>query len=64
MSTKQQLVQMIDYIPEPDLVILLEVTRRFIPDDIETEEDREAHRQAMAEYAAGETINHNDINWD
>ncbi|MCR4909169.1 MAG: hypothetical protein K5985_10075 [Lachnospiraceae bacterium] len=64
MNAKNQIVQMIDYVPENDLAILLEVVKHFISDDIATPDDLEAHREAEAEYAAGETINHNDIKWD
>ena len=67
MTVKNQLLQMIEYVPEGELTILLEVVRRFVPvdvDDIVTEDDLEAHRIAMEEYAAGETIPHDAINWD
>ena len=45
----------------------MEVVRRFVPvdaDDIATEDDLKAHRTAMAEYANGQTVAHEDINWD
>lgn len=60
-------MQMINYVPESELPIILEVVRRFVPvdvDDIATAEDLAAHRVAMAEYAAGETVSHEAINWD
>ena len=65
MSVRSQLVEMIDTIPEPELHILLEVVRRFVPsDDVATADDLEAHRAAMREYASGETVAHEAINWD
>ena len=67
MSTKQQILEMVDLVPECDLSILLEVVKKFIPvgvDDLATAEDLEAHKAALAEYAAGETVGHNSINWD
>lgn len=67
MSVKNQLVEMIDFIPEEDLPILLEVVRHFLPvhgDDIATADDVEAHQAAMAEYAAGQTVPHEAVNWD
>ena len=67
MSVKSQLVEMIDFIPEGELSILLEVVRRFVPvnvDDIATADDLEAHRIAMEEYAAGQTVPHEAIKWD
>ncbi len=67
MTLKNQLLQMIEFIPEGELPILLEVVRRFVPvdvDDIATEDDLKAHRAAMEEYANGETVSHDAINWD
>lgn len=67
MTVKSQLLQMIEFVPENELPILLEVVRRFVPvdvDDIATTDDLEAHRAAMAEYVNGETVAHDAINWD
>ena len=67
MTIKSQLLQMIDFIPEGELPIILEVVRRFVPadvDDIATDEDLKAHRIAMEEFEAGETISDDAINWD
>ena len=67
MTVRNQLLQMIESVPEGELPILLEVVRRFVPvdvDDIATADDLEAHRVAMKEYANGETIAHDAINWD
>ena len=67
MSVKNQLLQMIEFVPEGELPILLEVVRRFVPvdvDDIATADDLEAHRIAMEEYANGETVAHDAVNWD
>lgn len=67
MSVKNQLLQMIEFVPEGELPILLEVVRRFVPvdvDDIATADDLEAHRIAMEEYANGETVSHDAVNWD
>ena len=54
-------------IPDEEMPILLEVVRRFIPtdiDDIATPDDIAACEQAMIEYRAGQTVSHNDIDWD
>lgn len=67
MSVKNQLLQMIEFIPESELPILLEVVRRFVPidlDDIATPDDLRAHQIAMEEFARGETIPHEAVNWD
>ena len=64
MSVREQLVGVIDCLPEDELSLLLEVARRFLPDDVATADDLEAHRIAMEEYAAGQTVPHDAINWD
>lgn len=65
MSTKAQILELVDLIPEQELSTILEVVRHFVPtDDILTDEDAAAHDEAMREYAAGETVAHNAINWD
>lgn len=63
MSIREQLVGVIDCLPETELSLLLEVARRFLPDDVATPEDLEDIRIAREEYANGETVAHNDINW-
>ncbi len=64
MSVRSQLVEMIGFVPEGELPILLEVVRRFVPVEAATPDDLEAHRIAMEEYAAGRTVPHDAINWD
>ena len=64
MSVRSQLVEMIGFVPEGELPILLEVVRRFVPVEAATPDDLKAHRIAMEEYAAGQTVPHDAINWD
>ena len=64
MTVKAQIVRMIDFIPDRELPIILEVVKRFAADDFATEDDLKAHRLAMQEYERGETASHNDIDWD
>ena len=64
MTVKAQIVRMIDFIPDRELPIILEVVKRFAADDFATEDDLKAHRLAMQEYERGEIVSHNDINWD
>ncbi len=61
---REQLVGVIDCLPETEQSLLLEIARRFLPDDIATPDDLEAIQQARAEYADGQTVPHNAINWD
>lgn len=61
---REQLVSMIDRLPETEQSLLLEIARRFLPDDITTPDDLEASQKARAEYARGQTVPHDAINWD
>ncbi len=67
MTVKTQILNMVELVPERELPIILEVVRRFVPtdiDDIATPDDITACQQAMKEYRAGQSISHNDIDWD
>ena len=67
MTVKAQIVEMMDFVPERELPIILEVVKRFIPSDIDdriTENDLNSHRRAMQEYRSGETVSHSKIDWD
>ncbi len=67
MTVKAQIVEMMDFVPERELPIILEVVKRFIPSDIDdrmTEDDLNSHRRAMQEYRSGETVSHGEIDWN
>lgn len=61
---REQLVGVIDCLPETEQSLLLEIARRFLPDDTATPDDLEDIRVARSEYARGETTPHDAINWD
>ena len=61
---REQLVGVIDCLPETEQSLLLEIARRFLSDDAATPDDLEAIREARAEYAGGQTILHEAINWN
>ncbi len=61
---RNQLVEIIDCLQEEDQTLLLEIARRFVPDDIATPDDMSAINAARAEYANGEAVSHDAINWD
>lgn len=61
---REQLVGVIDCLPETEQSLLLEIARRFLPDDVATPDDLADIQAARAEYANGETIPHEAINWD
>ena len=60
---RNQLVEVIDILPETEQSLLLEIARRFVPDDVATPDDLAAIEAARAEYAARETVPHDAINW-
>ncbi len=61
---KKQLTEIIDILPEQEQILLYEIAKRFVADDIATADDIAATNEARKEYANGETIDHNAINWD
>ena len=60
---REQLVGVIDCLPETEQSRLLEIARRFLPDDTASPDDLRDIQQARAEYDRGETIPHEAINW-
>lgn len=61
---REQLVEMIDCLPETEQTLLLEIARRFVPDDVATPDDLSAIEAARKEFADGETVRHDAINWN
>ena len=61
---KNQLLEIIDCMPEQEQLLLFEIAKRFISDDIATSDDLQAIAEAQKEYTEGKTVSHNDINWD
>lgn len=61
---RNQLVEMIDCLPEQEQVIVFEIVKRFVPDDVATADDLQAIKEAREEYVRGETVSHNNINWN
>ncbi len=61
---KQQLIDIVGVLPETEQALLLEIAKRFVSDDVATDDDLQAISLARAEYFAGETVGHSDINWD
>lgn len=60
---RKQLNEMIDCLPEQEQILLLEIVRRFVPDDVATADDLQAIKAADEEYENGEMTDHNNINW-
>ena len=61
---KNQLVDVIDVLPETEQLLLLEIAKRFVSDDVATDDDLAAIRAAREEFSRGETVSHDNINWN
>ena len=63
-AVKEQLFDVINHLPEQEQLLLFEIAKRFDADDIATVDDMQAVQLARAEYAAGETVDINAIDWN
>lgn len=61
---RKQLNDMIDCLQEQELILLFEIAKRFVSDDVATSDDLRAISAARDEFARGETVSHDAINWD
>ena len=65
MSIAEQINVIVEQMPEKRQSLILELINAMIsPDDILTDEDIADIKQARAEFARGEAIPVNAINWD
>jgi len=60
---KSQIVDMIDCLPECEQTLILEIVRRFVSDDVATPDDLRDIAQADEDFACGEFVRDEDINW-
>ena len=61
---KKQLVDVIDCLPEQEQILLFEIAKRFIADDVANADDVEAVRAARQDYTNCDTVNHDEISLD
>ena len=61
---RTQLVDMIDCLPEQEQLLVFEIVKRFIPDDVATPEDLADIKRANEEFERGEFTRHEDIDWN
>jgi len=61
---KNQLLNMIDCLSEQEQILIMELVKRIIPDDIATSDDLSAIKTAKYEYKRGEMTSHDDIVWN
>ena len=59
-----QINNMVAQLDEPEQVLVLEIIKRFLPDNVATTDDLSIIATAREEYRTGKTVNENDINWD
>ena len=63
-ALSKDIILMAEQLSEKKQLALLEFLKTMLDDDYISEEDRENIRQAHAEYLRGETVDHEDIDWD
>ena len=59
-----QITEMVNMLPESEQLLVFEIVKRFIPDDVATPEDLADIKRANAEFSRGEYVRHEDIDWD
>jgi hypothetical protein len=65
MTLAKQISIIVEQMPEKKQALVLELIKTMIsPDDVLTEEDIADINQARAEFARGEYIRHEAINWN
>ena len=63
-ANRQQLHDIIDIVDPKELNVLYQVLIKFIPEDEPTIDEIEAIRSGREEIKRGETVSHDDIDWD
>ena len=63
-ATAQSIAQMFDQLNEREQSIIAELISRLLPDDVATPADLTAIAESQRDYERGETVSHDDINWD
>ncbi|MCL2357918.1 MAG: hypothetical protein FWC70_12335 [Defluviitaleaceae bacterium] len=58
-----QINTMVEHLQEPEQTLVLEIVKRFLPDDVATPEDLAVIAEARDEYLRGESIKEEDIDW-
>ena len=63
-ATAQSIAQMYDQLSEREQSIIAELISRLLPDDVATPADLTAIAESQRDYERGDTVSHDDINWD
>jgi len=59
-----QITDMVEQLQEPEQILIMEIVKRFLPDDVATYEDLIDIAVARKEYLRGEAVDINDIDWN
>ncbi len=62
--TRQTLHSLVDLVDNNEIDIIYRILMKFVPEDEATPDEIEAMKVAEIELANGETVRHEDINWD
>lgn len=62
--TKQRIKAAIEGLPEGEQILLFEIAKRSVPDDVATADDKKAIQAAREEHAKRETVRHEEIDWN
>jgi len=63
-NVKSMAFEVFDLLPSRKQNLVYELIISLVPDDVATPEIIANHKVAMSEYLRGETIDHDDIDWD
>jgi len=63
-SIKLKAFEVFDLLPSRKQNLVYELIISLVPDDVATPELIANHETAMGEYFRGETVDHDDIDWD
>jgi len=63
-QTAQNVAYMYEQLTEREQSIIAELIYRLLPDDVATSDDLIAIAESQTDYDRGETVSHDDINWD
>ena len=64
MSVALQIQHIAERLNEPEQMLVLELMKRLLPDDVATAEDIRDIETARGELAKGEFVDFNDIDWN
>jgi hypothetical protein len=63
-NVREKAFEVFDLLPTRKQNLVFELIISLVPDDVATPELIARHEIAMGEYLRGETVDHEDINWD